>query len=313
MAGPISQDLTATLQAYVGNKAVDNIFKVTSFMMEATKGDRLKTKAGGERLRVPVQYAKNSTVQFIGKAAEIDLVEQDVLSAAEFNWKLAAGAVTLYQYDLLRNRGDAERLDLMAEHADNAIASFREEIVTKTFATSQGVNDILNLQSVFRSTGSIGGIDPATYSWWAAYYDNTVEPLTVDDMRTAFFTAGKGSSGPNTPQTIVTSQALYEKYDSLILPHLRTMQTDIGNVGFLSLRFHNANVIFDELMISDEMWFIDWNSLNLYVQPEFKNGPRVEPFSNLPKGVGIYSKLWWMGQWGVKQRRRLGCLDGRTA
>lgn len=313
MALPTTQELTATLEKYVENVAQDNIFKTHSFWYEATKDGRQKAKQGGERLAIPIEYAKNTTVDGIGKSTRIPLVEQELLTRAEFNWKITAGAVTLFDADLLKNRGDAEVLDIMQANADNVISAFREELLTQTFATSQGANDLLNLQSVFRSTGTIGGISPTDFAGWAAYYNNTAEPLSFEDMETAYFTAAGTAGGPSAAQTVVTSMTLYQKYLSFLTPHYRTMDADLAKLGFETAKFHNANVIFDEQAISDEMWFINWNALTLYVQPEFKNGPKVEPFAPIPDQLGKASKIWWMGQWGVRNRRRLGCLDGRTA
>src|SRR3990167_218129 len=182
MAGPISEILSTTLKNYVADVAFDNIFNSHALFFELKRRGAIKGFGGGERLVAPLEYATNATVAAMGKAGQINLTEQDVVSSAEYNWGLYGASVVLFDYDLERNKGDHQIVNLLEAKARNAIASVRQKLLTDTFATSQTVNGLLNWQSIFRSTGTIGGIAQSTYAWWASQYNNTAEPLTVEDM-----------------------------------------------------------------------------------------------------------------------------------
>jgi len=206
---------------------------------------------GGERMVAPLEYSTNTTVAAIGKAGKIPLVEQDVITSAEYLWMLYAGAVVLFEYDLRRNRAEWQMINLVETKARNAVKTMQETLLSDTFATSQAALSVVNWQSIFRSTGTIGGVSPTTYTWWAAKYDNTAKPLTVEDM---FDIYNQASGGSDPPQVVITSRTLYQKYNSLLQASQRFTDPDMAGAGFETLKFHAANVIWDEQMIA-EVWF----------------------------------------------------------
>lgn len=93
----------------------------------------------------------------------------------------------------------------------------------------------------------------------------------------------------------------------------RFTDADMAGAGFETLKFHAANVIWDEQAISDEMWF--WNPAYLFwgTLPEQVGTFEVDPFEPLQDQVGKRSLIWTMGNYVCTNRRRLGALDGRTA
>jgi hypothetical protein len=49
------------------------------------------------------------------------------------------------------------------------------------------------------------------------------------------------------------------------------------------------------------------------VLPEQVDRFEVDPFQQIPDQIGKASRVWFMGNWVVTNRRRLGVLIGRTA
>ena len=312
MAGPISEILSTTLKNYVSDVAFDNIFNSHALFWEMKRRGAIKGFGGGERLVAPLEYATNATVAAMGKAGKIDLTEQDVITSAEYTWGLIGSSVVLFDFDLERNRGEHQIVNLLEAKARNATASMRQKVLTDTFATSQAVNSLINWQSFFRSTGTVGGINQSTYAWWAAKYDNTAEPLTVEDMLNMYNQASGGSDPAN---VVVTGQTLYEKYNSLLQVNQRFSDSKMADAGFENLKFHGANVIWDEQAISDEMWFWPTKYLYLGAIPDHVKSFGVKPFEQMTSNgqLGRVSLLWFMAQYVCTNRRRLGALDGRTA
>lgn len=301
--------LSTTLAAYVEDKAVDNIFKTHAFWFEAMRDGRVKTQEGGERVIAPVTGAKNTTVKPLGKAGKLDLIDQDVVDKAEYNWKQLGGTIIMYQFDELRNRGESRQVNLLQTKTDAAMASMREELLTEFFSATQVTNGILNYASIFRDSGTLGTIDPTTDTYWKAKYDNTAEALTIDDMNNMY---NQASGGSDPPQTELTSQTLWEKYSSLLQPQQRFTDAELGQAGFINLKHLNANVIWDEQAAADELLFINWKYFYLVVVPENASGPKATPFFEIPDALGKAAKIWWMGNIAVSNRRRLAALDGRT-
>lgn len=313
MAGPVSEILSTTLKNWVSDNAYDQIFKSHALWWKVLKRKGgIKPYAGGERLVAPLEYAKNTTGGAIGKSGKVDLTEQDVITSAEYNWALYAKSVVLFDYDLDRNRGEHQMVNLLEAKARNALSSMREDILTDTFATAQTVNGVLNWQSLFRDTGTIGGVNPTTDAYWKSKYDNTAEALTTDDM---FDMYNQASGGADDPDVVVTSRVLYQKFNSLLQIQQRFTTNRMADHGFESLQFHGADVIWDEQAISDEMWFVNTKYLHLGALPEMVKAPKVTPFERMTSNgqLGQVALVSFMGQYVLTNRRRLGALDGRTA
>lgn len=292
MAGPIDEILSTTVKAWVDSTAHDNIFKTHALFYSLKKNNAIRPFTG-ERIVAGLEYASNATVAWTGKAGTVSLVEQDVITSSEWNWKLLSGSVVLYEFDLRRNKGEAQMINYAETKTKNAVKSMRESLLTATFATSQDALQPTNWQSIFRSTGTVGGINQTTYTWWAANYDNTAEPLTVEDM---FDMYNLSSGGSDPPKVVVTSRVLFQKYNSLLQAQQRFTDSDMANAGFTTLKFHNANVIWDEQAIADEVWF--WNPDYLFwgTLPEQVGTFEVDPFEPLQDQVGKRSLIWTMGE-----------------
>ena len=308
MAGPIDELLSTTLKNWVEDNAIDNIFKTHALFFELQRRKAIKGVGGGERMVAPLEYATNATVAAIGKAGKIPLTEQDVISSAEYLWKLYAGAVVLFEYDLRRNRNEWMMVNLVETKARNAVKTMQEQLLTDTFAASQSALGVLNWLSIFINTGIVGGVDPSVFTWWQAKYDSTAKPLTIEDM---FDMYNQASGGSDPPQVIVTNRTLYQKYNSLLQASQRFTDPELAGAGFETLKFHAANMIWDEQMSADVLF---WNVKYLYlgVLPEHVDRFEVDPFMQIPDQIGKASRVWFMGNWVVTNRRRLGRLAART-
>lgn len=288
------------------------ITELHALWFKLLKRKGIKGFGGGERLVAPLEYATNTASGPIAKSGKVDLTEQDIITSAEYNWSLYAAPVVLFDFDLDRNRGEHQMVNLLEAKARNAISSMREDLLTDTFATSQTVNGVLNWQSLFRDSGTIGGIDPTTYTWWKAKYDNTAEPLTIEDMFDIYNQAGGGSDNPD---VVVTGRVLFQKYNSLLQAQQRFTSQEMADAGFQTLKFHGADMFFDEQAISDEVWFVNTKYLYLGALPEMTKTFKVTAFERMTSNgqLGQVSLVSFMGQYVLTNRRRLGALDGRTA
>src|SRR4030065_2377460 len=111
-----------------------------------------------------------------------------------------------------------------------------------------------------------------------AKYDNTAEPLTVEDMLNMYNQASGGSDPAN---VVVTGQTLYEKYNSLLQVNQRFSDSKMADAGFENLKFHGANVIWDEQAISEEMWFWPTKYLYLAAIPDHVKSFGVKQFEQM--------------------------------
>ena len=83
MANTVTEQLNTmyTTTWYLRLKGiVDQIFNATPFWYLMNKKGKLSNQTGGRSIEIPLQYAKNSTVQFIGRGGTVDLAATDALT-----------------------------------------------------------------------------------------------------------------------------------------------------------------------------------------------------------------------------------------
>lgn len=201
--------------------------------------------------------------------------------------------------------------------------SLSESLGTGLFSdgTGNSSKDLTGLRAMVLSSGTYGGISGTTYDWWTAgYYSSSSTALTAADMRTTFNTCSKG--GKDHPNFIVTTQTLFEKYESL-LTYVSSSQVagsmqmnvegvkKLGDAGIQALAFKGVPIVWDELCPSTYMYFLNLDHMKLVVHADanFKVTPFVKP-ENQDARV---AQILWMGNLTCDRRKAHGALVGRTA
>lgn len=128
--------------------------------------------------------------------------------------------------------------------------------------------EITGIDSMIASSGTVGSISPSDMATWVSFVDSTSEALSLTDMRTAKNSANLGAGGGQV-SLVVTTQALHEKYNSLLTSTIQMNPTSegkrLGDAGFTNVEFEGVPVVFDENATAGAMYFINKENLNLYM------------------------------------------------
>ena len=162
---------------------------------------------------------------------------------------------------------------------------------------------------VAKPNTSLGGIDPtgAGNSWWKSTETDENGALTQATMATVYNTI---SVGNDQPTIIITTQTLYEKYESLLEGQIRYTDTDVADGGFQNLLFKGAPVTFDGAATSGQMMFLNTKYLQLVAHSDvwFKPTPFVRPTNQ----DAVFSQLLCYGNLTCSNRARQGYIFGAT-
>ena len=309
-------EIAASTMEFYHKTFVDNIFKKHVLMDHLKQNGGVKLYPGGRLIRVPLMYRTNSTVQRVNGAQALDLTYQDTLDAAEYNYELYNVSITLTLEDELKNSGESQVMSLLEAKIKQAELSLSEALNTDLFTGTAADGDVIGLDTIMSTTTTIGGISGTTYSWWRANVDATSETLSIADMRTKKNSANKGNGGSNV-SLIVTTQTLYEKYQSLLTATITmnqpiTSETKrIGDGGFTAVEFEGVPVVFEEAATSGSMYFINKDNFKLGIHKDanFARRKKSEPADQhlFVEHVVAYA------QTVVDRRLSLSLLSGKTA
>lgn len=301
-------NITASTLKHYEKKLYDNIFGAYPLTEKLLAKGQVKEFESGEKIFVPIEWGENSNVAWITKSGTIATEDDNIITAAEDEWRILAGTVKFNDLDNVLNRGEAQIVDLMKTKIKNLEKTMKKNLATSlhTAQTGAAMNGLPDIVSTSSTLHGIATADCAI--WIAGYANNTSEPLSVIDMATAYNTCSEGADHVD---LVDASQTLFEKYESLVAPQLRFSDSRTADAGFDNLKFKGAVCVLDKLCTSDRMYFLNTDYLYLaFVKDrKFYAFPSVQAANQIYDVVKVVSYCNLM----TSNRRMQGMLDGRTA
>lgn len=313
MAGNTNFDsLLSTTLANYRDQMTDNIFTarpLTNYLMD--KG-RIRMLDGGTKIVEPLVYGLNGTVGSYSGYDTISLTAQEGMSAAEYDWKQYAASIAISGIEEAKNNGEAAIINLLEAKIMQAEESMREGFNQMFFADGTGNSgkDWDGLGNIVEASGTVGGINRATSGneFWQSYEENTAGALTLADMATAYNSVSVGNDHPD---MVLTTQTLFEKYESLLQPQLRYTDAKTADAGFQNLLFKSAPVTYDVHCTAGVMYFLNSKYLTLvgHSGKWFEQTDFVRP-ENLD---ARYALIMCYGNLTCRNAAKQGKLTARTA
>jgi hypothetical protein len=312
MAGNANFDaLLSTTLANYRDKLTDNVFTARPLTYWLMDKGRIRTESGGTKLVEQLIYGENSTVSSYSGYESLSLTPQEGISAAEYDWKQYAASVAISGIEEAKNNGEHAIIDLLEAKIMQAEESLREGFNQMFFADGTG-NSGKDWNGLGNLVGdvTVGGIDPSATGneFWASYEEDTAGALSLLDMATAY---NSTSVGNDHPDVILTTQTLFEKYESLLQPQLRYTDTKTADAGFQNLLFKSAPIMYDVHAPAGTMFFLNSKYIKLVGHSDkwFKQTDFVRPENQDAR----FALIMCYGNLVVSNRAKQGKLTGRTA
>jgi hypothetical protein len=304
--------LLSTTLANYRSQLTDNVFTARPLTYTLMDKGRIRMLNGGTKIVEPLIYGESTTVKSYSDYDSIALTPQTGISAAEYDWKQYAASISISGIEEAKNNGEAEIINLLEAKIMQAEESMREGFNRMFFAdgTGNGGKDWNGLGNIVEASGTVGGIDPAGTgnSFWQSYEENTSTALTLAQMATAYNTVSVGNDHPD---VILSSQLLFEKYESLLQPQLRYTDTKTADAGFQNLLFKAAPIMYDVHCNANTMFFLNTKYITLvghsskwFQQTEFIRPEDLD---------ARYALIMCYGNLTVRNRKKQGKLTAKTA
>jgi hypothetical protein len=250
---------------------IDNIFNATPLFYILTKKGKRKGEEGGRWLEIPLEYAKNTTVSFFAKGDTIDITEGEFLTVARWDWKYLAGSIVRYFVDEQKNKGKAAIISLVNSKIDNLQRSLIDKLETSMFGDGtsddgKAIDGLGNIVATTPTSGTVGGINRASYTWWRNQYKNmTGEDVSVylrKRFNNMFNLCGQQGEGVSRfPDLIVCAQDVYEAYEAELLEIKQIVNKEIGDLGFGDLQYKGRPITWSPSCPSGYAYFLNTNFL----------------------------------------------------
>ena len=268
MASPnLSEIITTTLRNRSGELA-DNVSKGNVLLAKLKEKGAWKS-ASGRSIVQELDYAENGTFMYYSGGEVLNISASDVLSAAEFDWKQAACAVTATGLEIdVQNVGKEQVIDLLEARIKNAQRTMRNNICNGMYSdgTGTGGKQIGGLQLLVAddpTTGTVGGINRANFSFWRnqvfdASSDGSATSATTiqGNMNEAWLECVRGSDKPD---LIIADATNYAFFWGSLQAIQRITDPKMGQSGFQNVMFNTAPVVYEDNtgMPSAHMYFLN--------------------------------------------------------
>lgn len=306
--------VTTTLQGY-SRQLADNVTNHNALLRHIDEKGNKKT-ATGRTIVQELEYAENGTVQWYSGYEQLDVSATQTYTAAEFNYKQLAGNVVISGLEQIQNSGREAVHNLLKSRIRTLEKSLKNTMATALYADGTG-NDGkevggLQLLVADAGTGTVGGINSGTYTWWKnSVYDFSTEGVTAGASSSTIQSAMntlwlRTIRGADKPDCIVADTNYFTYYWESLQANQRFQSDRKAAAGFMSLMFMDAPVFYDDQCPDNHMYFL--NTDYLYCRPA-----RGRDFVPLGEKASynqdaMVMPMVWAGNLTVSNRARQGVI-----
>lgn len=320
MAGPNLSEIVTTTLYNRSKKLADNVTNNNALLARLEKKGKRRPFSGGRQIVQELEYGENSTFNWYSGYDSVNISPSDVFSAAVYDIKQASVAVSISGLEELQNSGEEQMIDLLESRINNAEKTMRNQMAAAVYGdgTASGGKAIGGMQLLVSdaTTGTVGGINAATWAFWA-----NVKFGSVADGGGAATTANIGSymnrlwmqlvRGTDKPDLIVADNNYYRLYMESLTPNQRFTSADMAQQGFESLKYQSSDVIFDGGMggnaPSNHMYFL--NTDYIYMRPHSKREyVPLSPDRFSTNQDAMVKLIGWAGNMTTSGRKFQGAL-----
>lgn len=318
MASPNSTftELVSTTFRKHRKEIKDNLSNRNALLKYINKRGNTRKEDGGLTIATPLDYAANGTYQRYSDWDELDISASDVISAAEYQWRQIALNVVASGRELRINSGEARVVNLAKARIKNALRTFNNNFSSDLYSAGSLTNQVNGLQAIIAdvNTNTVGGISANDFAFW----QNRVTDASVLSVTTGTTTIENGlmlptwlalDRGPDDqPDLIVADNTYYQYFEGSQVSLKRYNDKSSADAGFVTLKYKNADVLFDgnSGIPSSHMYFINTNYLELVVHEdadlEIMDGMR--PINQ----DGEVIPILWMGNLVCSNRKQQGVI-----
>ena len=278
MASPnaVFTELVTTTFRKHAKEIKDNVSKNNALYKRLGDKKQTRSEDGGLSIVAPLDYAANSTYQRYSGYDVLNVGASDVITAAEYQWRQIAINVVASGLELRTNSGESKIINLVKSRMKNAMRTFKNNFSADMYSDGTLPNQIGGLQALVADTGAgtVGGIDSATWTFWKNIVQSAAAPLqgggaitpsatTIESLMLPLWLALV--RGDDHPDLIVADNNYFTFFENSQTSLKRYTSADEAQGGFLSLKYKNADVIFDggSGIPANRMYFLNTDYLEM--------------------------------------------------
>ena len=321
MASPnaVFTELVSTTFRKHRKEIIDNVSKNNALLRRIYDKGQVRKEDGGLTITAPLDYAENGTYQRYSGYDVLNIGASEVISAAEFQWRQIAINVVANGMELRTNSGDSRIINLVKSRMKNAMRTFKNNFSADVYSDGSLANQINGLQALVANagTGTVGGIDSSTWTFWRNKVQSAAAPLqgggaitpgptTIESLMLPLWLSL--TRGDDQPDLIVMDNNYFTFFEQSQTSIKRYTDETKANAGFVSMKYKGADVIFDggSGIPANTAYFLNTDYLELVVHKDADMTvmDELKPYNQDAAVVPVL----WMGNMTVTNRALQGVM-----
>ncbi len=245
----ISDVIATTIQSRTGAVA-DNVTKNNAILYKMKEAGNIKTFSGGNVILQELSFQENANAGWYSGYEALPIGAADVISAAQFDIKQAACAVTMSGLEMLQNSAKEQIIDLMEARIKVAESTMQNLISAGLYSdgTANGGKQITGLLTAVAkvpTSGVYGGIDRGTWTFWRNQAQITASATAANiqqRMNTLYALCARGNDHTN---LIMMDNAYWALFMASLQAIQRFTESNMAKLGFPSVMYMQADVCLD--------------------------------------------------------------------
>lgn len=251
MAFPNVSDIVATTIENRSKRIADNVRKNNAVLTWLAGRGNEKPVSGGSVIFQELSFAENSNAGWYSGYDLLPVAAQDVISAAQFDFKQAACPVVISGLEQLQNAGKEQMIDLLEGRIGVAEATMANLVAGGIYSdgTANGGKQLTGLDAavpVNPATGTYGGIDRATWTFWRSKTTTVGAAVTSANVQGFMNTMWASLvRGMDRTDLILVDPIWWAAYMASLQAIQRFTSPEKANLGFPTIQFMDADVVLD--------------------------------------------------------------------
>jgi hypothetical protein len=180
------------------------------------------------------------------------------------------------------------------------------------YADGTTANNVIGLQALVAddpTTGTVGGIDAASYTWWRNQYktDTTASASNIEALIDGMWLST--IRGTDKPDLLIAGKSMFTFYKNALGSNQRFMDwREADTLNFEGLKYQNATVLFDPTCLTTRLYGLNTKDLTLCCDP----GRKWSPGSHREIQNATYEvvPVLWSGALTTRRRESHFVIEG---
>ncbi len=254
MASPNISELATVAIENRRRKLADNVSDNTALLNRLKNRGKSSPISGGRTIYEELEYAENETFKRFSGYEVLNIQPSDVFSAAEFDLRQVAVAITISGRERLQNAGKEKMIDLLSKRVGNAEKTMVNGLSNDLYSNGEAdsgkqIDGLAAALPATATSGTYGGINRANFDFWRHQEnDGSGSGFAVsnDGIRNAMMNMYVSiCRNMDKVDLIPMGNAFYTGYWESLQDQQRFTNPNMGKMGFMNLKFLTADCVLD--------------------------------------------------------------------